>query len=247
MPRNRRRGNGRGSSSAWREDAECPRAGRGRDPQSLRSCVLLPTRLAHFPGHSPDPAPRPSPAPTAEWASVPPKDWAPLSRGWGERWAQLSVTLTQGHTQPAVGPSPPRAPAPGRQGRSARLEAGPPGRRQPLRRPGASPKRGVRSHPPPSAPGGRAWLCRRATTQCSRMVHLDPLENQGHLGPPSRPNLHSPPGPLLSPPICTSHQPERSIHSICDFLLHIWLLGWLASSPRKVGGLFRLIPCIPST
>lgn len=39
------------------------------------------------------------------------------------------------------------------------------------------------SRPPPSAPGGRAWLCRRATTQCLRMVHLDLLENQGHLDP----------------------------------------------------------------
>ena len=47
--------------------------------------------------------------------------------------------------------------------------------------------------------------------------------------------------------LCCLGEDGFMIHPICDFLLHIWLLGWLASSPRKVGGLFRLIPCIPST
>lgn len=154
-----------------------PQGRAGPGPSVPTELCPPPHRACPLPGSQPRSSPlpltgphRPPPAPTAEWASVPPKDWALLSRGWGERWAQLSVTLTQGHTQLAVGPSPPRAPAPGRQGRSARLEAGPPGRRQPLRRPGASPKRGVRSRTPvllprpqvaePGCAGGRPLSAR---------------------------------------------------------------------------------------
>lgn len=154
-------GGGMGGAPAWSElpgerTLSAPgQGGAGPGPSVPTELRPPPHRACPLPGSQPRSSPPPLTGPHRRVGICAAPGLGTAEPGWGERWAQLSVTLTQGHTQPAVGPSPPRAPAPGRQGRGARLEAGPPGRRQPLCRPGASPKRGVRSRTPVLLPRPR--------------------------------------------------------------------------------------------